>query len=395
MAESCVLRCLKAKGRTPVKIRTLGAPRVIMSNSGSIHHYFAWPTVARLKNGRLAVGASGFRIAHICPFGKGVIALSENEGETYTPPMTVIDTVLDDRDVGLCPFGESGLIVTSFNNTVDFQRKHAQIQRADYRNAYLDQVTPEAEKAALGVTFRVSHDNGVTFGPIFHSPVTSPHGPLELKDGSILWVGRSFSKDDSDQGDNEFVAVYKLNPETGECASIGRIDSITDEHGRVLSCEPHTIELPDGTLLCHIRAERSGADDRAWRFTLYQTRSKDGGKTWEKPYPLMGRLGGAPAHLLRLPSGSLISVYGCREKPKAVCAACGEQTTNAIRLMYSRDNGETWSTGHTLVDGFTSSDLGYPSTIELSDHSLLTVYYARPEQGAPAVIYQQKWILEE
>ena len=157
-----------------MKIEVLGEPRIIMSNPRSIHNYFAWPTVAKLRNGRIAVGASGFRLAHICPFGKCVMSVSENEGETYTLPMPVIDTVLDDRDTGLCPFGESGLIVTSFNNTVEFQRSKALMRDPHYRDAYLDKVTPEAEKEALGATFRVSFDNGVTFGPIYHSPATSP-----------------------------------------------------------------------------------------------------------------------------------------------------------------------------------------------------------------------------
>jgi len=365
-----------------VKIKKIGEPQVIMSNPAGIHNYFAWPTVARLKNGRIAVGASGFRLAHICPFGKGVIAISENEGKTYTPPMPVIDTVLDDRDVGLCPFGESGLIVTSFNNTVAFQRSK-NLMDENYKNAYLDLVPPEAEQAALGATFRISLDNGVTFGPIYRSPTTSPHGPMELKDGSILWIGRTHSKDDSDQGETDFVGAYRLNPNNGEVSLLGRIPPIEDEYGHILSCEPHTIELPDGTLLCHIRVNRYTNQENARVFTVYQSRSKDGGKTWEQPYPLLPRLGGSPAHILRLENGTLISVYGYREKP---CA---------IRMMYSQDNGETWDTGHILVEGYGTDDLGYPSTIELKDHTLLTVYYARQNRETPAMIYQQKWKLED
>ena len=65
--------------------------------------------------------ASGFRLRHLCPFGKAVIAYSEDAGETYTQPAPVIDTVLDDRDSGIVPFGEKQVIVTSFNNTVEDQ----------------------------------------------------------------------------------------------------------------------------------------------------------------------------------------------------------------------------------------------------------------------------------
>ena len=121
-----------------MKIKILEEARVVMSNYGSIHDYFAWPTVKRLKNGRLAMGASGYRMEHICPFGKAVLSFSEDEGKTWSVPAPIIDTVLDDRDTGLCPFGESGLIVTSFNNTRQMQK--------GYINGHINRRTEE-EKA--------------------------------------------------------------------------------------------------------------------------------------------------------------------------------------------------------------------------------------------------------
>lgn len=56
-----------------MKIQTVGAPKVIISNRDSQHNYFAWPTIAKLQNGKIAVVASGFRLKHVCPFGKAVI----------------------------------------------------------------------------------------------------------------------------------------------------------------------------------------------------------------------------------------------------------------------------------------------------------------------------------
>ena len=112
-----------------MNIKLIGNPKVIMSNPDSRHGYFAWPTAALLQDGKIAVGASGFRIEHVCPFGKGVLSYSFDGGETYTYPAPVIDTPLDDRDVGICPFGESGVIMTSFNNSADFQREYIDIIR--------------------------------------------------------------------------------------------------------------------------------------------------------------------------------------------------------------------------------------------------------------------------
>ena len=87
-----------------------------MENPLSEHNYFGWPTVERLKNGRIAVVASGFRLHHVCPFGKTVMAVSEDEGETYTLPMPVIDTVLDDRDGGILAFGGSRSLPPTSSN---------------------------------------------------------------------------------------------------------------------------------------------------------------------------------------------------------------------------------------------------------------------------------------
>ena len=65
-----------------MKIEQIGQAQVIIDNPDSKHDYFAWPSVARLQSGKIAVVASGFRCQHICPFGKAVIAYSEDEGET-------------------------------------------------------------------------------------------------------------------------------------------------------------------------------------------------------------------------------------------------------------------------------------------------------------------------
>jgi len=46
--------------------------KIICSNPNGIHNYFGWPSVTRLQDNSLLAVASGFRIAHVCPFGKVV-----------------------------------------------------------------------------------------------------------------------------------------------------------------------------------------------------------------------------------------------------------------------------------------------------------------------------------
>ena len=368
-----------------MKILKIGEPKVIMTPPTGKHDYFAWPTVARLKNGRIAAVASGFRLRHICPFGTTVISYSENEGETYTLPAPVIDTVLDDRDGGITPFGESGVIVASFNNTVDFQRNNSDPTRgtASYKKtgnaksaydlAYLDLVSPEEEKEALGSTFRISFDNGVTFGEIYKSPISSPHGPTELSDGTILWVGRTFNSP------VDRIEAHTMDPSNGKMTFVGAIDSVFDDDGaRFISCEPHTIELPNGDLITHIRIQRVGENPC---FTIYQSVSSDKGKTWSSPEPILSRLGGSPPHLMISSDGTVICTYGYREEPYG------------IKAIFSRDNGKTWENEVDIDVNGVSGDIGYPSTVELSDGSFITVYYAHKTKSDSAAIMQQKWKL--
>ncbi len=365
-----------------MKITIKGTPETVMHNPNSRHNYFGWPTAARLQNGRIAVVASGFRLSHLCPFGKTVIAYSEDEGKTYTAPAPVIDTPLDDRDGGILPFGESGVMVTSFNNARSSQRRWNRSGRPyeHYINSYLDTVSDEDEEKYLGVTFRISNDCGVTFGPIYKCPISSPHGPCQLPDGSILWIGRTFTVDGSANGGKETVKAYKIDPENGTSEFVGSVEPIYIDGKLVCSEEPHAAVLDDGTVICHIRAE-----DENWPhqvFSTFQTVSKDGGKTWSKPEQILDIKGGAPAHILKHSSGALISVYGYREAPYG------------IKAMISTDNGKTWDTNHDIYVNGVNSDIGYPSTVELNDGSLLTVFYAKPSEDEPAIIMQQRWQLE-
>lgn len=348
--------------------------KVICSNPDSqLHNYFAWPSVARLQDGRLMMTASGFRMKHICPFGKVVACESRDEGETWTKPMVIMDTPLDDRDAGVVSFGEKSVIVTSFNNTVWAQRNWNAANQNPYINAYLDSIDEKmAEEKYLGSTFVISHDCGRTFGPVMRIPVTCPHGPAPMKDGSLLYIGRTFSASNKIMEDDH-VAAYRLNVD-GTYEKLGDIENVAED---LLSCEPSTIVLPDGKIIVHIRVQKNGY------FTIFQSESYDDAKTFTKPHQLLGKTGGAPAHLLRLNDGTLISVYGYREAPYG------------IRMMYSMDDGETWSIDHVLWDEGLSNDLGYPCSVQLKNGDILTVFYARVREEGPAVIYQMRWRLEK
>lgn len=366
-------------------IKKIGEVSVVMSNPYGKANYFGWPSVAMLQNGKIAIVASGYRYGHVCPFGKAVIAYSENDGEAYTAPAPIIDTPLDDRDAGILAYGDKNVIITSFNNAIRFQRNAVEwminsggfnAKVGNYIVKYLDLITPEEEGKYLGSEFRISHDCGITFGSIHKSPITSPHGPCVLNDGSVLWVGRTFDEMDNSGKINDEIQAHKINSD-GSMEYLGSIANVKINGLKTLSCEPHAIQLKNGDILCHIRVQENGF------FTVFQSKSKDGGRTWSAPHQILEDRGGAPAHLLLHSSGVLISTYGYREKPYG------------IKAMFSKDNGETWHTGYDIYVNGINGDLGYPCSIELKDGSILTVFYAHEKNEGPAVIMQQKWRIED
>jgi hypothetical protein len=73
--------------------------------------------------------------------------------------------------------------------------------------------------------------------------------------------------------------------------------------------------------------------------------------------------------------------YGYRRKPFG----------NQARV--SRDAGKTWSDPVTISADGASGDLGYPSTVELGDGRLLTVWYELPAGSKRAVLRQSTWSL--
>jgi hypothetical protein len=92
---------------------------------------------------------------------------------------------------------------------------------------------------------------------------------------------------------------------------------------------------------------------------------------------------GYPPHLLKLRDGRVLCSFGYRRDPMGV------------RAVLSNDGGKTWDINNIIVlrnDGGIPSefrrdaesggaDLGYPISTQLSDGSILTVYYITLADG--------------
>ena len=94
--------------------------------------------------------------------------------------------------------------------------------------------------------------------------------------------------------------------------------------------------------------------------------SDDDAKTWTHRQKLTGQ-NQEPGHFARLKDGRLLLSYGNRLKPKG------------IDVRFSDDEGADWSEPLRVADF--QKDGGYPSSLQLPDGRVLTVYYASQVEG--------------
>lgn len=338
--------------------------------------YFGWPTVARMDDGTLIVSASGLRNYHVCPFGRTVVCSSRDDGRTWTPPRVINDTPLDDRDSGIVYLGGRSLLVTWFS-TDNRASKPSEYelrlspQDSERWTQALRGVTDEAVERYGGSWVMRSGDGGLTWDVPVSVPVSSPHGPNRLANGDLLYLGKRLSTSRSElaHGLAEGAVAAVRSGDGGRSWSI--LGSVPLPDGIDAECfhEPHVVEMLDGRLLGLIRYDPNHHDygnrqPGQTDFEMCQTVSTDGGRTWSKAESL--GFHGSPPHLLRHSRGFVIASYGYRQRPYG------------IRAMISADGGESWMYDYIIRADGPHPDIGYPSSVELSDGSVLTVYYQRP-----------------
>lgn len=353
--------------------------------TGSVFAYQGWPSVCRDENGTLYAVSSSFRVEHICPFGKTAMYVSKNGGKTWTPPVVINDTYLDDRDAGILYMGNGRMLVTWFTHPtkaylneyyMSIKNSAQKIEGGPVLGMLASYPYITEENAHGGSFIRVSEDYGVTWSETIQIPVSAPHGPSMCKDGTLIYLGKEHYSSSMETPEiPEVIAAYASTDggytweRRGTCEKPAELSW---DHFH----EPHVIELDDGTLFGTIRAQGQGVYHG---FTIYTTVSKDGGRTWSVWRCL--NISGSPPHLLKHSSGALVCVFGRREAP------FGE------RAIVSYDNGETWADEYVLDDRANDGDLGYPASVELDDGSILTVYYQKfPGDGKCSILYT-KWKL--
>lgn len=366
--------------------------------------YHGWPTVCRGDGDTLYVTAS-LRIAHIDPYAVVVFYESHDLGKTWSAPRIINCTALDNRDSGCLYLGNGKLIVTTFTHDTkhyigdDGAKWHGwqKLVTAEQFQAVQDRWNTMSETERLGGSYiMLSDDYGKTWSAPKRMPVKAPHGCSLMQDGkTVMFFGPMVRPELSGfpnlEGGHFHLFTSTDAGHTWEHHAQVKLPTGINAPGQnTLYDEGYCIQLKDGSFIAGIRTQ--GTIYGTW--TVLITRSADG-IHWTEPAPIKDAngtyLNGSPPHFLQLKNGVIVLAYTHREMSDCKDGKCGS------RCRLSFDNGLTWSEEYLLSvsDQPLNGDLGYPSTAELPDGSLITTYYqAYQDDKCPSVLYT-RWKLEE
>ncbi|MBI2299288.1 MAG: exo-alpha-sialidase, partial [Armatimonadetes bacterium] len=310
-------------------LREEAPPYLVISRGEAAGPYQAFPDVCRAADGDLlAVFYAGY--GHVSmptaawpKGGRICLVRSADEGRHWTTPVVLYDDGDDNRDPHIAQLSDGTLICSFFSL-----------------------YTLDGKWAGRGVQMVRSTDGGRTWNTTAQAvaPGWYVSAPVrELPDGTLI------------------LGVYTEAP--GGAAYGGVIRStdrgrtwsepipIGQEANLPLDAETDVIRLQDGTLFAALRSSR---------VNLHVATSADNGLSWT-PVRDVGFPGHAP-HLYRLSDGTILLSH----------------RLPATALHVSRDEGVTWQ-GPYAVDTVGGA---YPSTVELTDHTVLCVYYEEGEGSA-------------
>jgi sialidase-1 len=342
-------------------------------------YYCGWPTLTRRKNGELLLAYSGGREGHVCPFGCVEMMRSHDEGKTWLWPCVLMDTEIDDRDAGVLETAKGTLLVTTFTSLY-YEEYLANAEKiapgqpnawpAERLNRWRladNRLNKTDRNALLGSWMIRSTNGGRTWSQPYDSIVSTPHGPMQLSDGRLLYAGKKMYR-----GESNGVCESTDDGQTWRwLAEIPTRPGDTPDNYHEL----YAVETADKRILAHIRNHNKNNFAE-----ILQCESSDGGASWTTPHDI--GVWGLPSHLLRLRDGRLVMIYGYRRKPFG----------NQARI--SGDHGRSWSEPIAISDDGMGEDLGYPSTVELSDGTLLSVWYEQMKDTSKAVLRQARWSLK-
>ena len=328
--------------------------------------YIGWPTVMRRRSGELIACYSGNREKHVCPYGSDELIRSFDGGETWTTqPEIFRNSIVDDRDCGITELANGDLLAAWFSSTC-FSK---------YYPKAFSKLPTELVDEARGFWTSRSVDGGKTWeAPVPHQS-SAPHGAVQLKDGRILFAGKAYRRWDmwnhKHCPDSEVCLLIEESTDNGRSWHIlAKVRPQPPFDGDKFTEEPYLVETDDGRIIVFCRT---------WTPCMTQVVSSDGGRTWSamSETPLVGY----PPHFLKLRNGKLLCTYVRRD-------------TMHEMVTVSDDQGRTWDVANEIfLSKGPDRDMGYPSTVENGDGTLLSVYYQAEKPGENPCLMATKWRL--
>lgn len=318
--------------------------------------YPAWPDIIRAGNGDLLVTFC-YTEEHLSPDGKAVMMRSTDNGHTWSEPVTIYDSPLDDRDIGLsvAPDGTLALHIWSTFWTEELYSRYDEnaypLETLARWTEHVNQPAYREAESDKGRWVLTSRDHGYTWTDRVRGP-DAVHGGIVLQNGT--WLTAAYREEKGN------VAVFTAPASTGPWTKTTVVD--TGQTDTLRFGEPHVAQLPSGRLVMAIRSTAIPYDDQSDKLRFHVSISEDNGTTWSEPFS-SGRWG-FPPHLTVLSDGRLLATYGYRRFPYGQ------------RASISSD-GKNWEEPPEIVlrADAPNHDLGYPASIEVAPGEILTVYY--------------------
>lgn len=301
-----------------------------------------FPVALQLADGRIAAVLRG-GAGHLGIKGRLEIVFSADEGKTWSKPVVVNDSPVDDRNPALGQAANGDLIV-GFWRTATY----------DETGRY----NPSLDKPRNTWVTR-SSDGGETWSEATELDASdigwgSPYGKiLTMPDGTML------------------MAVYggrvrptgQENPKRENRSYLYRSTDHGKSWSRYAECfrgaqlnETALVQLPSGRILAAMRSRRGGQ--------VWLAESSDDARSWSEPKQITPD-NVHPADMVLLPDGRVLMALGYRVGPYGV-----------VGLVSDVKGNFDWEQRFTLVNDAISRDCGYPSSVVLEDGRVLTLYYA-------------------
>jgi len=308
-----------------------------------------FPVALRLKDGRIAAVLRG-GAGHLGIKGRLDIVFSQDEGKTWSQPIIVNDSPLDDRNPALGQAANGDLIV-GFWRTATYDEK--------------GRYNPKLDKPTNTWVTR-STDGGKTWSDPRELDVSdigwgSPYGKmLRMPDGALLMAvyggpQRPPGQQHARREDHSYIYRSRDQGKSwsryAECSHGGQFN------------ETALVRLSSGKMLAAMRSRRGGQ--------VWLTESNDDGHTWNEPKQITPN-SVHPADMVLLPDGRVLMTTGYRVGPYGVRGLIGDAKGHF-----------DWEQRFLLVNDGIGGDCGYPSSVVLQDGRVLTLYYANGSKNHP------------